>query len=91
MHTFKPLEHIHDLIQELKLELFSEAENGQQSAWDTVGKVQFCKLCKYIFRHRFGLGVTSVSIPNSLHNCCCDRTTTIIKLCLLAHKTNMLL
>lgn len=33
MHTFKSLEHIHHLIQELKLELFNEAENGQQSVW----------------------------------------------------------
>lgn len=33
MHTFKSLEHIHHLTQELKLELFNEAENGQQSVW----------------------------------------------------------
>lgn len=38
MHTFKPLEHIHHLIQELKL-LFNKAENG--CVWDTVSKVLF--------------------------------------------------
>lgn len=59
MHTFKPLEHIHHLIQELKLELFNEAENGQQSVpvLGTLSKVQFCKSHKYIFRHKFGLGI----------------------------------
>lgn len=41
MHTFKPLKHIHHLIQELKLELFNEAEKGQQSVWDTGRKVPF--------------------------------------------------
>lgn len=39
MHTFKPLEHIQHLIQELKLELFNKAENG--CVWDTVSKVLF--------------------------------------------------
>lgn len=41
MHTFKSLEHIHQLIQELKLELLNEVENGQQSVWDTGNKVHF--------------------------------------------------
>lgn len=39
MHTFKPLEHIHHLIQELKLELFNKAENAY--VWDTVSKAIF--------------------------------------------------
>lgn len=41
MYTFKALKHIYHLIQELKLELFNEAENGQQSVWDTGSKVLF--------------------------------------------------
>lgn len=62
MHTFKALEHIHHLKQQLNPELFRSVKQQKASTvFRTLAaksfSVQFCKSHKYIFRHKFGLGI----------------------------------